>query len=104
MNGRESRGIAGVDALGMSPAAFAERASGAARGAQVKDDTGLPAFACVGTYPNATTMPMNGTIGTSPNQSNYSGLIAEIILYKRVLTDPQRGTLQAYLKAKWATP
>ena len=73
-------------------------------GADVATDAGFPGFACTGTYPSSATMSMNGTIGTSPDKSWYSGLIAEVILYKRSLAVADLATLQAYLKAKWATP
>src|SRR5205823_3877325 len=73
-------------------------------GADVATDANFPGFACTGTYPSAATMSMSGAIGTSPDKAWYSGLVAEVILYKRALPAADLATLQAYLKAKWATP
>jgi hypothetical protein len=69
----------------------------------VADETGVPGFACSGTRPSAATMGSNGTIGNSPDQARYHGLIGEIILYKRVLLDSELSVLRAYLAAKWGT-
>ena len=47
-------------------------------------------------------------VGAAPaagtaTQANFNGLIAEILIYKAVLTSGEIGQVQAYLKSKWGT-
>ncbi len=44
---------------------------------------------------------MNMWIGRAANNSNYPGLIGEIIIFDRVLTTEERQSVEQYLQKKW---
>jgi hypothetical protein len=44
---------------------------------------------------------MNMLIGRAANNSNYPGLIGEIIIFDRVLTTEERQSIEQYLQKKW---
>lgn len=49
------------------------------------------------------TFCIGAILGPSVNQF-FAGLIGEVIVYSRAVTDAERNRIAAYLKAKWATP
>lgn len=54
--------------------------------------------------PGSTDQAADLLVGTDAYGNTFSGDIAEIVLYARTLSEPERATVEHYLAAKWGLP